>query len=68
MQQKNQNNFDYDSESQNDIIVSTSLLTQHDSQFDYYGKRVATCNSKGKIAFFEIIDNRHSKQSDIKTA
>lgn len=69
MQQKSQQNlFDYDdSDSANEIIVSL-LNIQHDSQFDYYGKKVSTCNNKGKISIYEIIENRQHKSSEIKNA
>jgi hypothetical protein len=35
------------------IVVNTNL-TKHDAQYDYYGKRLATAGSDGKINIFEV--------------
>lgn len=32
----------------------------HDAQFDYYGKRMATCSSDRGIKIFEVAGDQHS--------
>jgi hypothetical protein len=38
---------------------------KHDAQYDYYGKRLATAGSDGKINIFEILQDSFKKVSEI---
>lgn len=37
-----------------DMIVYFNLINQHDAQLDFYGTKLATCSSDGKIKIFDI--------------
>jgi protein transport protein SEC13 len=32
----------------------------HDSQFDYYGKKLATCSSDRTVKIFEVLDDKYN--------
>jgi len=36
------------------IVIQFLLILQHDSQYDYYGKMLATCASDGNISVFDV--------------
>uniref|UniRef100_A0A7S3D420 Anaphase-promoting complex subunit 4-like WD40 domain-containing protein n=1 Tax=Palpitomonas bilix TaxID=652834 RepID=A0A7S3D420_9EUKA len=37
----------------------------HDAQFDYYGKRLATCSSDKKICIFDVSGENHTKVAEL---
>jgi len=50
---------------------NTSIETHHediihDAQFDYYGKRLATCSSDRTIRIFEVLENSHTLIAELK--
>jgi len=49
------------------VSVDTQHEDQiHDAQFDYYGKRVATCSSDKTIKIFEVGDTTQTQVADIR--
>lgn len=38
----------------------------HDTQFDYYGKRLATASSDRTIKIFDVVENKHTLVSELK--
>ena len=39
---------------------------KHDSQYDYYGKKLATSCSDGKITIFDVINHNFKKITEIQ--
>ncbi len=43
------------------------MIFKHDAQYDYYGKRIATCSSDGYIKVFDVSKPENStKQASFK--
>lgn len=43
------------------------MILKHDAQYDYYGKRIATCSSDGYIKVFDVSKPENStKQASFK--
>lgn len=39
---------------------------QHDAQFDYYGKRLATCSSDRSVRIYNVEGNEHLLSAELK--
>ena len=56
----------FDSEHQGTTVTIELILSDwHDLQFDYYGKKMASAGSDGKINIFEITKENTKKISEI---
>ncbi len=62
----------FDSEHQGIVVSKRKKLNnyffssqQHDAKYDYYGKRIATAGSDGKINIFEIINQSQKKVAEL---
>ena len=53
----------FDSEHQGIIVIK--YLFQHDVQYDYYGKLIATAGSDKKINIFKSKDNKWIKKCEL---
>ncbi len=45
---------------------TTQLCAQHDAQFDYYGKRLATCSSDRSIKVYDVSGSEYKYLAELK--
>lgn len=55
--------YSFDAEHQG--IVVRYPLNKHDARYDYYGKRVATAGSDGKINIFDVTEDSVKKIAEL---
>ena len=45
------------------LTLSPLCPSQHDAQFDYYGKRLATCSSDGTVTIYDVAGSEHHESA-----
>ena len=45
---------------ENNVVL---IISQHDAQLDYYGKRLATCSSDRTVKVFDVVDGEPQRST-----